>query len=240
MPYPSPPRAESDLALLLAQQRRVEEVMEKLQQVNQSLGLMLATMEDARSQLEIHLQHLHADLNPAGELGMGAGGWMGAGGCQRQALAPCPAGWSPSAISTCILHGSYFVLLVALLVPMLPRAILLLFFLASSTLGELLGIPALSAFLALAVAGGDGSGGTPEWAHAALGVLRGWAGGCSALSHPLASLQGSGWWQPPAAVLGEPGWCFPARTPITGSPPPRIGRRWLGEDGNVRGTLGNW
>ncbi|XP_040979104.1 protein brambleberry-like isoform X2 [Aquila chrysaetos chrysaetos] len=117
---------ESDLALLLAQQRRVEEVMEKLRQVNQSLGLMLATMEDARSQLENHLQHFHAILNPAG--------------------------WSPSAISTCILHGSYFVLLVALLVPMLPRAILLLFFLASSALSELLGIPALSALLALAVA----------------------------------------------------------------------------------------
>ncbi|KAM9644163.1 protein brambleberry-like [Morphnus guianensis] len=118
---------ESDLALLLAQQRRVEEVMEKLRQVNQSLGLMLVTMEDARSRLENHLQHLHAVLDPAG--------------------------WSPSAISTCILHGSYFVLLVALLAPMLPRAILLLFFLASSALGELLGIPALSALLALAVAG---------------------------------------------------------------------------------------
>lgn len=160
MTYPSPPHAESDLALLLAQQRRVEEVMEKLRQVNQSLGLMLATTEDARSRLENHLRHLHAVLDPAGELEMGAGGWMGAGGCQRQALAPCPAGWSPSAISTCILHGSYFVLLAALLVPMLPRPILLLFFLASSALGELLGVPALSALLALAVAGGDGSGGT--------------------------------------------------------------------------------
>ncbi|XP_074880205.1 protein brambleberry-like [Buteo buteo] len=118
---------ESDLALLLAQQRRVEEVMERLRQVNQSLGLMLATTEDAQSRLENHLRHLHAVLDPAG--------------------------WSPSAISTCILHGSYFVLLAALLVPMLPRPILLLFFLASSALGELLGVPALSALLALAVAG---------------------------------------------------------------------------------------
>ncbi|KAM6375935.1 uncharacterized protein FN964_001855 [Alca torda] len=58
---------------------------------------------------------------------------------------------SPSAISTCVLHGSYLVLLVALLVLMPPRAMLLL--LAFSILGEFLGIPALSTLLALAVAG---------------------------------------------------------------------------------------
>ncbi|XP_009472334.1 PREDICTED: protein brambleberry-like [Nipponia nippon] len=114
---------ESNLALLLARQRQMEEVMEKLRWVSRSLGLMLAAVEDARSQLENHLQHLHTSLDPAGQ--------------------------SPSAISTCILHGSYFVLLVTLLVPMPPRAILLLLFLASSALG----IPALSAFLALAAAG---------------------------------------------------------------------------------------
>ncbi|XP_009880575.1 PREDICTED: protein brambleberry-like [Charadrius vociferus] len=112
---------ESDLALLLAQQRRMEEVMEKLQRVNQSLGLMLAAVEGAQNQLENHLENLH------------------------------PAGQSPSAISTFILHGSYFALLVALLVPMPPRAILLL--LAFGVLGELLGIPALSTLLVLAMAG---------------------------------------------------------------------------------------
>ncbi|KAM6102870.1 uncharacterized protein LJ206_010436 [Theristicus caerulescens] len=101
----------------------MEEVMEKLRQVNRSLGLMLAAVEDAQSQLENHLQHLHTVLDPGGQ--------------------------SPSAISTCILHGSYFVLLVTLLVPVPPRAILLLLFLASSALG----IPALSTLLALAAAG---------------------------------------------------------------------------------------
>ncbi|XP_074434115.1 protein brambleberry-like isoform X1 [Larus michahellis] len=142
---------EHDVALLLAQQCRMEEVMEKLRQVNRSLGLMLVAVEGAQSRLENQLEHLHATLDPAGELGMGAGGQMGAGGCHHWALSPCPAGQSPSAISTCILHGSYLLLLVALLVPMPPRAILLL--LAFSILGELLGIPALSTLLALAVAG---------------------------------------------------------------------------------------
>ncbi|XP_072707883.1 protein brambleberry-like isoform X2 [Ciconia boyciana] len=118
---------ESDLTLLLAQQSRMEEVMEKLRQVNRSLGLMLVAMEGARSRLENHLQQFHAVLDPAGR--------------------------SPSAISTGILHSSCFVLVVVLLVPTPPRAILLLLFLASSTLGELLGIPALSTLLALAMAG---------------------------------------------------------------------------------------
>lgn len=152
-PYPSPPCAESDLVLLLAQQCQMEEVMENLRQVNQSLGLMLAAVEGARNLLENRLEQLHAVLDPAGEVGMGSGGQMGAAGCQQRALAPCPTGQSPSAISTCILHGSYLVLLVALLVPTPPRAILLL--LAFSVLGEFLNIPALSTLLALAVAGGD-------------------------------------------------------------------------------------
>ncbi|XP_074942083.1 protein brambleberry-like isoform X3 [Phalacrocorax aristotelis] len=114
---------ESNLALLLAQQHQMEEVMEKLWQVNQSLGLMLVAMEGARRQLESSLQHLHTILGPAGQ--------------------------SQSATSTRILHGSYFVLLVTLLLPMPPRAILLLLLF----LGELLGIPALSTLLVLAVAG---------------------------------------------------------------------------------------
>ncbi|PKU36147.1 protein brambleberry-like [Limosa lapponica baueri] len=118
-------RMESDLVLLLAQQCQMEKVMENLRQVNQSLGLMLAAVEGARNLLENRLEQLHAVLDPAGQ--------------------------SPSAISTCILHGSYLVLLVALLVPTPPRAILLL--LAFSVLGEFLNIPVLSTLLALAVAG---------------------------------------------------------------------------------------
>lgn len=152
-PYPSLPPAESD-HVLLAQRRQVEEVMEKLQQFNRSLGLMLVAVEGAQHHLEKHLQDLHTVLHPAGEPGMGAGGRLGAGGCQHQALAPHSAGWTPSAISTCILHGSCFVLLVVLLVATPSRAILLLLFLASSALG----IPVLSTFLAFAVAGGEGPG----------------------------------------------------------------------------------
>ncbi|CAM9301588.1 unnamed protein product [Bubo scandiacus] len=134
---------ERDLALLA----QIEELMEKLQQVNRSLGLMLAAVEDARSRLENHLQHLHAVLDPAGESGMGAGGLMSAGGCQHQALAPHPTG----AISTSILCGSCLVLLAMLLVLTPPHAILLLllFFHTSSTLS----IPVLSALLAFTMAG---------------------------------------------------------------------------------------
>ncbi|OPJ86837.1 hypothetical protein AV530_008869 [Patagioenas fasciata monilis] len=117
---------ESDMDLLLAQQHQVEEVMEKLQWVNRSLGLMLVAMEGARDQLENHLQHLHTNFDPAGR--------------------------SPSFTSR-ILHGSCFMLLVTLLVPTSPRVTFLLLFLASSALSDLLSIPALSALLVLAVAG---------------------------------------------------------------------------------------
>ncbi|XP_053914934.1 protein brambleberry-like isoform X2 [Cuculus canorus] len=120
-------RMESSLALLLAQQQQMEEVMEKLWQMNQSLGLALVAVEGARNQVENHLQHLQHVQDQNGQ--------------------------RPSVISTCILHGSYFVLLVVLLVPTLPRAILLLLFLTSSILAELLGISALLALLVLAVAG---------------------------------------------------------------------------------------
>ncbi|CAN8183637.1 unnamed protein product [Coccothraustes coccothraustes] len=101
----------------------LQKVMEKLQRVNQSLELMLMALEDAQSRLEKHLEHLKAipDLD----------------------------GQSQSVTSSCIPHGSYFVLLVLLLVPASFRAILLLLFLASSTLG----IPAISTLLVLAAAG---------------------------------------------------------------------------------------
>ncbi|KAM6087860.1 protein brambleberry-like isoform 2-T2 [Chlamydotis macqueenii] len=110
-----------------ANPRWVEEAMEELQRVNHSWGLILVATEGARSWLENRLQRLHAVFYPTGQ--------------------------NPSAVSTCIQHGSYFVLLVALLVATPPRAILLPLFLASSVLGKLLGIPALSALLAVAVAG---------------------------------------------------------------------------------------
>ncbi|XP_066064262.1 protein brambleberry-like [Chamaea fasciata] len=101
----------------------LQEVMEKLQRVNQSLELMLTALEDAQSHLEKHLEHLKAipDLD----------------------------GQSQSATSSCIPHSSYFLLLFLPLVPASFRAILLLIFLASSTLG----IPGISTLLVLAVAG---------------------------------------------------------------------------------------
>ncbi|XP_053834250.1 uncharacterized protein LOC128807715 isoform X2 [Vidua macroura] len=101
----------------------LQEVMEKLRRVNQSLELMLAALEDARSQLEKHLEHLKA--------------------------IPDLGGQSQSATSSCVPYGSYFTLLVLPLVPASFRAIFLLLFLASSALG----IPAISTFLVLAVAG---------------------------------------------------------------------------------------
>ncbi|KQK80681.1 protein brambleberry-like protein [Amazona aestiva] len=120
-------KQESNLDLLLAEQRRLEELMEKLQKLKESLVLMLTAMKDARNQLENHLQHVHSTLNPHGQ--------------------------SSSVISTCILYVSYFMLLVALLVPTLPRVTILLLFLISSTLSGVLSIPALSSLLALALAG---------------------------------------------------------------------------------------
>lgn len=57
--YPSFPHAESDLVL--------QDVMEKLRRVNQSLELMLTALEAARSQLEKHLEHLKAIPDADGE-----------------------------------------------------------------------------------------------------------------------------------------------------------------------------
>ncbi|KAM7072196.1 uncharacterized protein M8220_013168 isoform 2-T3 [Acridotheres tristis] len=101
----------------------LQEVMEKLQRVNQSLELMLMALEDAQSRLEKHLEHLKAipDLD----------------------------GQSQSAAFSCIPHSSYFMLLVLPLVPASFQAILLLLFLISSTLS----ISAISILLVLAVAG---------------------------------------------------------------------------------------
>ncbi|XP_039921017.1 uncharacterized protein LOC120753128 [Hirundo rustica] len=101
----------------------LQEVMEKLRRVNQSLALMLTALEDAQSQLEKHLERLKA--------------------------VPDLDGQSRSATSLCVPHGSYFLLLFLPLVPASLRAILLLLFLASSALG----IPATSTLLVLAVAG---------------------------------------------------------------------------------------
>ncbi|KAF4802817.1 hypothetical protein TURU_021670 [Turdus rufiventris] len=101
----------------------LQEVMEKLQRVNQSLELTLMALEDVQSRLEKHLEHLKAipDLD----------------------------GQSQSATSSSIPHSSYFMLLILLLVPASFQAILLLLFLASSILGT----SAISTLLVLAVAG---------------------------------------------------------------------------------------
>lgn len=118
---------------------------------------------------------------------------MGAGGCQCRPLTPRPTGWSPTTISTCVLHGSYFVLLVTLLVPTPLSSS------SSSPLAPLVSsfsILALSALLAIAVAGGDRGEGTwlgTQCPGGATGV--GW--GRSALSHLLTSPQGSGQCWPP-------------------------------------------
>ncbi|XP_039570418.1 uncharacterized protein LOC120504710 [Passer montanus] len=101
----------------------LQEVMEKLQRVNQSLELMLTALEDARSRLEKHLEHLKS--------------------------IPAPDGQSQSVTSSCIPHGSYLALLVLPLVPPPFRPILLLLFLASRALG----VPATSTLLVLAAAG---------------------------------------------------------------------------------------
>uniref|UniRef100_A0A8D2N7G1 Uncharacterized protein n=1 Tax=Zonotrichia albicollis TaxID=44394 RepID=A0A8D2N7G1_ZONAL len=118
--FPSFPCPESILVL--------QEVMEKLQRVNQSLELMLTALENTQSRLEKHLEHLKAipDLD----------------------------GQSQSVISSCIPHSSYFTLLVLPLVPASFQATFLLLFLASSALG----IPAISTLLVLAAAGGDKCG----------------------------------------------------------------------------------
>ncbi|XP_054126314.1 uncharacterized protein LOC128933371 [Melozone crissalis] len=101
----------------------LQEVMEKLQKVNQSLELMLTALEDAQSRLEKHLEHLKA--------------------------IPDPDGQSQSVTSSCIPHSSFFMLLVLPLVPASFQATFLLLFLASSALG----IPAISTLLVLAAAG---------------------------------------------------------------------------------------
>ncbi|XP_064255597.1 uncharacterized protein LOC135286389 isoform X1 [Passer domesticus] len=101
----------------------LQEVMEKLQRVNQSLELMLTALEDARSRLEKHLEHLKS--------------------------IPAPDGQSQSVTSSCIPHGSYLALLVLPLVPAPFQPILLLLFLASRALG----VPAISTLLVLAAAG---------------------------------------------------------------------------------------
>lgn len=62
--FPSLPYAESILVL--------QQMMEKLQRVNQSLELMLTALEDAQSRLEKHLEHLKAipDLDGEREWGL--------------------------------------------------------------------------------------------------------------------------------------------------------------------------
>ncbi|XP_077207449.1 protein brambleberry-like isoform X2 [Paroedura picta] len=132
-------KLETNLGLFLAYQNQTaayyEELMGKLQKMNQSLGLVLFATEQMQSSVEGRLQHLQRFIN-----------W---------------AGLSLSSIYTCISHGSYFLLAALLMtflqIPGLPRAVLLVLVVANA-LSELnqaasLGFKALTSLLVVAVTG---------------------------------------------------------------------------------------
>ncbi|XP_054841918.1 protein brambleberry-like [Eublepharis macularius] len=132
-------KLETNLGLLLAYQNQTalyyEELMEKLQKMNQSLGLVLFGIERMQSSVEGRLQHIQRFIN-----------W---------------AGFSLSSIYICVLHGSYFLLaafvMTFLQIPGLPRALLLVLVVANA-LSELnqaasLGFKSLTSLLVLAVTG---------------------------------------------------------------------------------------
>ncbi|XP_060099152.1 protein brambleberry-like [Heteronotia binoei] len=132
-------KLETNLGLFLAYQNQTavyyEELMGKLQKMNQSLGLVLFATERMRSSMEGRLQHLQRFIS-----------W---------------AGLSLSSIYTCTLHGSYFLLAALIMtflqIPGLPRAVLLVLVVANA-LSELnqassLGFKSLTSLLVLAVTG---------------------------------------------------------------------------------------
>ncbi|XP_048338903.1 protein brambleberry-like [Sphaerodactylus townsendi] len=132
-------KLETNLDLFLAYQNQTalyyEELMGKLQKMNQSLGLVLFAMDRMQSSVEGRLQHLQRFIN-----------W---------------AGFSLSSIYTCVLHGSYFLLAALIMtflqIPGLPRAVLLVLVVANA-LSELnhaasLGFRSLTSLLVLAVTG---------------------------------------------------------------------------------------
>ncbi|XP_062987441.1 protein brambleberry-like [Elgaria multicarinata webbii] len=132
-------KIETNLGLFLAYQNQTtlyyDELMGKLQKMTESLGLVLYTMDRMQSSVEGRLQHIQRFVN-----------W---------------AGFSLSSISTCVLHGSYFLLAALIMtflqIPGLPRAVLLVLVVANA-LSELnravsLGFKSLTSILTLAVVG---------------------------------------------------------------------------------------
>nr|XP_008119123.1 PREDICTED: LOW QUALITY PROTEIN: protein brambleberry [Anolis carolinensis] len=132
-------KIESNLGLFAAYQNQTglyyEELMGKLQKMNESLGLVLFTMERMQSNVEGQLRHIQRFIH-----------W---------------AGFSLSSIYFCLFHGCYFLLaalvMTFLQIPGLPRIMLLVLVVANALL-ELnhtvsLGFNALTIFLVLAVAG---------------------------------------------------------------------------------------
>uniref|UniRef100_R4GA82 Brambleberry n=1 Tax=Anolis carolinensis TaxID=28377 RepID=R4GA82_ANOCA len=130
-------KIESNLGLFAAYQNQTglyyEELMGKLQKMNESLGLVLFTMERMQSNVEGQLRHIQRFIH-----------W---------------AGFSLSSIYFCLFHGCYFLLaalvMTFLQIPGLPRIMLLVLVVANALL-ELnhtvsLGFNALTIFLVLAV-----------------------------------------------------------------------------------------
>ncbi|XP_034980347.1 protein brambleberry-like [Zootoca vivipara] len=134
-------KTETNLGLFTAYQNQTalyyEELMEKLQKMNQSLGVLLNAMDRMQASVEGQLQHIRRFMN-----------W---------------AGFSLSSVYTCVLHGSYFLLAALIMTflqtPGLPRAMLLVLVVANA-LSELnhaasLGFKSLTCLLILTVAGNE-------------------------------------------------------------------------------------
>ncbi|KAJ7338213.1 hypothetical protein JRQ81_010907 [Phrynocephalus forsythii] len=132
-------KIETSLGSFLAYQNQTtqyyDELMKNLQKLNESLGLVLSTMDRMQSKVEARLQHIQRFIS-----------W---------------AGFSLSAVYTCVLHGSYFLLAALLMtflqVPGFPRALLLVLVVANALL-ELhqavsLGFNSLTSLLVFSVAG---------------------------------------------------------------------------------------
>ncbi|CAI5778887.1 Hypothetical predicted protein [Podarcis lilfordi] len=132
-------KTETNLGLFAAYQNQTalyyEELMQKLQKMNQSLGVLLNAMDRMQASVDGQLQHIRRFIS-----------W---------------AGFSLSSIYTCVLHGSYFLLAALIMtflqIPGLPRATLLVLVVANA-LSELnqavsLGFKSLTCLLILTVAG---------------------------------------------------------------------------------------
>ncbi|MEE6462955.1 hypothetical protein FKM82_005711 [Ascaphus truei] len=132
-------KIESNLALFLSHQNKTAQyydlLMEKLHRMNQSLGMVLYAMDHMQSSVEQRLSYIQGFID-----------W---------------AGVNLNAISTCVLHGGYFLLLALLMTflqtPGFSRAVLLVLVLINA-LSELnhhisLGFRSLTVFLVCTVIG---------------------------------------------------------------------------------------